>query len=65
MATEGVAIAGRRDAQRRDLCPECGEPRLELVVAPGRFYCARCEVAGPGPNEDAPDGAQLALEVGP
>lgn len=49
---------------RRDVCPTCGDGRLELLVAPGRFYCPTCELAGEGPNADAGAGAQLALEVG-
>lgn len=49
--------------QRTDTCPECGGCRLELVVVPGRFYCSSCGVAGVGPNLQAPDGAQLQLEL--
>lgn len=46
---------------RHDDCPECGEERVELVAAPGRFYCPVCRVAGHGP---APlrVGSQLRLE---
>lgn len=49
--------------QRTDRCPHCGTPRVELVVAPGRFYCPHCGVAGEGPSDVVPDGVQLALEV--
>lgn len=47
--------------QRHDDCPDCGEQRTELTVAPGRFYCPLCQLAGAGP---APlrVGTQLALE---
>lgn len=47
--------------QRRDVCPDCGATRIELVVAPGRFYCPGCQVAGVGPNDVVPDGAQMTL----
>jgi hypothetical protein len=49
--------------QRRDDCPACGAERTELVVAPGRFYCPHCGVAGVGPSKTAGAGAQLTLEV--
>ncbi|MGH7347329.1 MAG: hypothetical protein ACREK4_20660 [Candidatus Rokuibacteriota bacterium] len=50
---------------RRDGCPTCGAPRLELrEVAPGRFYCNACGVAGAGPSSVVPACAmQLALDV--
>lgn len=49
--------------QRSDWCPECGLRRTELVVAPDRFYCHGCGVAGPGPNDDPPQvPGQLTLE---
>jgi ribosomal protein L37AE/L43A len=49
--------------QLRDDCPVCGAERTELVVAPGRFYCHHCGVAGEGPSTKAGSGAQLSLEV--
>lgn len=48
-------------SQRTDYCPTCGTARTELVVAPGRFYCDPCGVAGPGPRSAMPDGTQLDL----
>ncbi len=47
--------------QRQDTCPDCGATRTELAVAPGRFYCPHCQLAGPGPNQSAVPGAQLDL----
>jgi ribosomal protein L37AE/L43A len=47
--------------QRSDSCPACGTARLELVVAPGRFYCSSCGIAGLGPAGQPPD-EQLMLE---
>ncbi len=58
MATEAQAS---RVTQREDTCPDCGATRTELVVAPGRFYCPPCGLAGPGPNQSAVPGAQLDL----
>jgi hypothetical protein len=51
---------------RRDTC-SCGALRIELLAAPGRFYCASCRVAGPGPGPVVGAGApgqQLALGLG-
>jgi hypothetical protein len=39
----------------RDTCPRCGRERWELIVVPGCFYCDRCKVASPGPNERPPE----------
>lgn len=47
--------------QRRDVCPDCGCQRLELVVAGGRFYCYSCGVASAGPNYEPSVGVQLTL----
>jgi ribosomal protein L37AE/L43A len=51
--------------QARDDCPICGAERTELVVAPGRFYCPHCGVAGTGPSrgEASEGGAQLEMRV--
>lgn len=40
--------------RERDICPECGAERWQLVIVPERFYCDDCKKAGPGPNGDAP-----------
>lgn len=51
---------------RTDVCPSCGGRRVELVVAPGRFYCllSNGEHTGAGPNVAPPApraGEQLTL----
>lgn len=52
------------DEPRVDWCPECGARRTELTVAPDRFYCPSCQVAGPGPNEVPPEiPGQTSLEI--
>jgi hypothetical protein len=55
---EAAAEAASPRALGRDTCPTCGGPRGELVVAPGRFYCAHCGTAGEGPQpaDDFSDG---------
>lgn len=35
-----------------DTCPDCGGKRWQLIIVPDRFYCDRCEKAGPGPNTE-------------
>jgi hypothetical protein len=47
--------------KRTDRCPECGDRRVELVIAPGRFYCPTCSVAGPGPSNAQVPG-QMSLD---
>lgn len=50
--------------QRVDRCPACSGERVELVVAPGRFYCPRCTLAGLGPSDaSSPPGEQLTLSL--
>lgn len=50
--------------RRRDRCPMCHGDRVELVVAPGRFCCTACRVAGPGPADVLPEpGEQLGLDL--
>lgn len=46
----------------RDTCPECGGVRRQLIVAPGAWYCRRCQKCGPGPVTEVA-GAQLSLGV--
>jgi ribosomal protein S27AE len=45
-----------------DTCPDCGQPRWQLVIVPDRFHCDRCEKATRGPNREAP--APDPLDVG-
>lgn len=47
-----------------DVCPDCGQPRWQLIIVPDRFHCDRCEKAGPGPNTEVrePEPEQLGLD---
>lgn len=38
----------------RDICPDCGGERWQLVIVPDRFYCDRCEKSTYGPNTAPP-----------
>lgn len=51
---------------RTDICPIHGVERTELLVAPGRFYCPECKLAGAEGEEPLPTDAvtnQTSWEV--
>lgn len=64
-AVEQGLVEAVKPEHRRDTCPECGGERWELIVAPERFFCGKCEKATPGPNGEppAPEPEQMGLGI--
>lgn len=46
-----------------DTCPDCAEPRWQLIIVPDMFYCDRCEKSSAGPNREVaePEPEQIGL----